>query len=105
MAKPTQYCKVKKKESACNAGNPGSIPGLRRPPGEGNGYPLQYSWATLVAQLIKNLSAMQETLVHSLGQEDPLEKNCLPTPVLLPGEFHGQRAWQAIAQGVTKGRT
>ena len=48
---------------------------------------------------------MQETLVHSLGQEDPLEKNCLPTPVLLPGEFHGQRAWQAIAHGVAKGRT
>ena len=43
------------KESACNAGDPGSIPGLGRSPGEGNGYPLQYSWASLVTQLVKNL--------------------------------------------------
>ena len=43
-------------------------------PGEGIGYPLQYSWASLVAQLVKNLSAMQETLVRFLGQEVPLEK-------------------------------
>ena len=42
--------------------------------GEGIGYPLQHSWASLVAQLIKNLPAMQETLVQSLGGEDPLEK-------------------------------
>ena len=51
------------KESACNAGDPGSIPGLGRPPGEGIGYPLQYSWASLVAWLVKNPPAMQETLV------------------------------------------
>ena len=44
------------KESACNAGDLGLIPGLERFPGEGNGYPLQYSWASLVAQLVKNLS-------------------------------------------------
>ena len=62
------------KESACNVGEPGSIPGLGRPPGEGTGYPLQYSWVTLVAQLIKNLPAIQETLVCSLGRKDPLEK-------------------------------
>ena len=43
------------KESACNAGDPGSIPGLGRSPGEGNGYPLQYSWASLVTQMVKNL--------------------------------------------------
>ena len=49
------------KESACNAGNPGSIPGSGRSPGEGIGYPLQYSSASLVAQLVKNLPAMQET--------------------------------------------
>ena len=42
------------KESSCNAGDPGSIPGLGRSPGEGIGYPLQYSWASLVAQLVKN---------------------------------------------------
>ena len=38
------------------------------------GYPLQYSWASLVAQLVKNLPAMRETWVQSLGWEDPLEK-------------------------------
>ena len=62
------------KESACNAGDPGSIPGLGRSAGEGICYPLQYSWASLVAQLVKNLLAMQETWVQSLGWEDPLEK-------------------------------
>ena len=46
------------KESACNVGDPGSIPGLGRSPGEGIGNPLQCSWASLVAQLVKNLSAM-----------------------------------------------
>ena len=51
------------KESACNAGDPSSIPGLGRSAGEGIGYPLQYSWASLVAQLVKNLSAMWETWV------------------------------------------
>ena len=51
------------KESACNAGDPSSIPLLGRSPGEGIGYPLQYSWASLVTQLVKNLSAMWETWV------------------------------------------
>ena len=51
------------KESACNTGNPGLIAGLGRSAGEGIGYPLPYSWASLVAQLIKNLPAMQETWV------------------------------------------
>ena len=50
------------------------IPGSGRSPEEGIGYPLQYSWASLVAQLVKNLPAMQETWVRSLGWEDPLEK-------------------------------
>ena len=61
------------KESACNAGDPGSIPGLGRSAGERIGYPLQCSWASLVAQLVKNLPAMG-TWVQSLGWEDPLEK-------------------------------
>ena len=61
-------------ESPCNAGDPGSIPGSGRSTGEGIGYALQYSWACLVAQLVKNLPTMQETLVRSLGWEDPLEK-------------------------------
>ena len=50
------------------------IPGLGRSPVEGIGYPLQYSWASLVAQLVKNLPAMWKTWVQSLGWEDPLEK-------------------------------
>ena len=62
------------KESTCNAGEPSSIPGLGRSAGEGIGYPLQYSWASLVAQLVKNPPAMQEIWVRSLGWGDPLEK-------------------------------
>ena len=53
---------------------PGLISGSGRSAGEGIGYPLQYSWASLEAQLVKNLPAMQETRVRSLGWEDPLEK-------------------------------
>ena len=62
------------KESACSAGDPGSIPGSGRSPGEGNGYPLRYSSVSLVAQLVKSLPAMWETWVRSLGWEDPLER-------------------------------
>ena len=62
------------KESACNAGDPGSIPRLGRSAGEGIAYPLQYSWASLEAQLVKNLPAMQETPIQFLGWEDLLEK-------------------------------
>ena len=66
-------CDSAGKESTCNAGDPGSIPESGRSPGERIGYPLQYSWASLVAQLGKN-PAMRETWVWSLGWEDPLEK-------------------------------
>ena len=62
------------KESTCNAGDPGSIPGSGRSAGEGIGYPLQYSQASLVAQLVKNLPAMWETWIRSLDWVDPLEK-------------------------------
>ena len=58
------------KESACNAGDASLIPVLESSPGEGVCYPLQYSWASLVAQTIKNPPAMQETPVRFLGQED-----------------------------------
>ena len=61
------------KEYACNAGDPGSIPGSGRCPGEGIGYPIEYSWASLVAQLVKNQHTVQETWVRSLGWEDSLE--------------------------------
>ena len=61
-------------ESACNAGDSRSIPRSGKADGEGIGYPLQYFGASLVAQLVKNPSAMWETWVRSLGWEDPLEK-------------------------------
>ena len=77
------------KESACNARDPSLIPGSGRSTGEGIGYPLQYSWASLVAQLVKNPPAMQEIWVGSLGWEDPLEKGKVPTPVFWPRELHG----------------
>ena len=59
------------KESACNVQDLGSIPGLGRSAGEGIGYQLQYSWASLVLQTVKNPPATQETWVPFLGQEDP----------------------------------
>ena len=77
------------KESACNAGDPGSIPGSGRATGEGIGYPLQYSWPSLVAQLVKYFPAMQETWVLSLDWEDSLEKGKATQSNILPREFHG----------------
>ena len=71
------------KESAYNAGGPGLIPGLGRPPGEGVGYPLQYSGASLVAQLVKNPPAMQETPFDSWVGKMCWKRDKLPTPVLL----------------------
>ena len=76
------------KESSYNAGDSGSIPGLGRSTGEGIGYSLQYSWASLVAQMVKNPPAMWETWVRSLDWEDRLEREWLPTPEFWPGEFH-----------------
>ena len=61
------------KESDCNAVDTSLIPGSGRSPGEGTGYPLQYSWASLVDQLVKNPPAMWETWVQSMGWEDPLD--------------------------------
>ena len=62
------------KESTCYAGDPSLIPGSGRSTGEEIDYPLHYSWASLVAQLVKSPPAMRETWVRSLGWEDPLEK-------------------------------
>ena len=59
------------KESAWNAGDSGSIPRLGKSPGEGIGYPLQYSWTSLVAQMVKNTPAMWETWIRSLGWKTP----------------------------------
>ena len=76
------------------------IPGSGRFAGERIGYPLQYSWASLVARLIKNLPAMQETWVQSLSWEDPLGRERLPTPVFRPGEFHGLYSSAAAAKSL-----
>ena len=77
------------KESTFNAEDSSSNPGSERSAGEGIGYPLQYSWASLGAQLVKNPPEVQETWVRSLGWDDPRRRERLPTPVFWPGEFHG----------------
>ena len=89
------------KESAYNAGDPGLIPGLGRSPGEGIGYPLQFSWAFLVAQLVKNPPVMQETWVQSLGWEDsPGEGTGYPL------QYSGQEnSMSCIVHGVAKSQT
>ena len=61
-------------ESVCNAGEPSSIPESGRSPGEGINYPLQFYWASLMAQKVQNLPTMQKTWVQSLSWEDPLEE-------------------------------
>ena len=75
------------KQSACKAGDPGSIPGLVRSPEEGIGYPLQYSWTSLMAQSVKNLPAGQETWVRSLGWEDLLEEGVATHSTVLAGRI------------------
>ena len=82
------------KESSCNAGDPGLSPRSWRSAGEEIGYPFQYSWASLVAQVIKNLPAMQETWVWTLGWENPLAKGKATLSSIL--------AW---VHGVAKSRT
>ena len=89
------------KESTCNAGDPGLISGLGRSPGEGIGYPLQYSWASLVAWMVKNSPAMWETWVPYLGWEDLLEDSRATHSTIL--------AWRipmhATVHGVSKSLT
>ena len=77
------------KESHCNAGDPGSIPRSGRSSGEGIGYPLQYSWVSLVAQLVNHPPAMRETWVYPWVGKIPWRRERLPTPVFWPREFHG----------------
>ena len=91
-------------ESACNAGDPGSFPGSDRSSGEGIGCPLQYSWASLVAQMVKNLPSVQDWgsipgLGKSLGEGNgyPLQYSGLENSM-------DRGAWQAT-QGVTKSQT
>ena len=86
------------KEFACNAGDPGSIPGSGRSTAEGISYPLQYSWASLVIQLVKDLPAMQETWFNSrVGKI--WRKDRLPTPVFLgfPGDSDSKESACSMA--------
>ena len=86
-----------------DAGDASSIPGLGRSPGEGIGYRLQYSWASLVAQVVKNLAAIQETWVQFLDQEDPLQKgNGYPFQHFYLENPMDREAWQAMIQGISK---
>ena len=80
---------------ALNAGDPGSIAGSGRSSGGGISYPFQYSWASLVAHLVKNPPAMWETWVGKI----PWRREGLPTPVFRPGEFHEPSSpWVAKSQ-------
>ena len=94
------------KESTCNAGDPDLIPGLGRSSGEGIGYPLQYSWASQEAQTVKNLPAMWETWVWSLGWEGPLEEGMATHSSILAWRIPMDRgAWQAAIHRVAKSQT
>ena len=96
----------KKKDSICNAEDPSWIPGSGRSPGEGIGYPLQYSWDPLVAQRVKNTSAMQETWVQILGWGDPLEDGMATHSSIIAWRIPMDRgAYQATVHGVTKSQT
>jgi len=80
------------KEFTYNARDPGLIPGSGKSPGEGIGYSLQYSWASLVAQTVKNLPAMQDTWIRFLGWENPLEEDTAThSSILCLGNPYGQR--------------
>ena len=89
------------KESACNAGDPGSIPGWESSPGEGPGYPLQHSWASLVAQLVKKALTEWETPVRFLAWEDSPE-----TGMATPLQYSGLENFvDFTVHGVAKSRT
>ena len=86
------------KKSACNPRDSGSFPGSGRSPGDGISHPLQYSWASLVAQTVENLPAMQETWVRSLGWEDLLEEGMATHSSILAWRI----PWTEGPGGVTK---
>ena len=81
------------KQSACNAGDPSLIPGLGRSTGEGLGYPLQYSWASFVAQLVKICPQCGRPGFYPWVGKIPWKRERLPTLVFWPGEFHGLSPW------------
>ena len=82
------------------------IPGSGRSPGEGIGYPLQYSWASLVAQAVKNLPAVLETWVQSLDREVPLKEGMATHSSILAWRISMDRGvWWATVHEVAKSRT
>ena len=82
------------------------IPGLGRSPGEGIDYPLQQSWSSLVAQMVKTLPAMQETWVRSLGCEDTLEEGKATHSIILAWRIPMDRgAWRATVYGIAESDT
>ena len=92
-------------KESCNAVDPSSIPGVRRFPGEGVGYPFQYSWASLVAQTVKNQPAMRRPGFDPWvgkspgeGNDNPLQNFCLETSMDIG-------AWRATVHGVAKSQT
>ena len=94
------------KESACNSGDRGSTPELGGSLGEEIGYPLQHSWASMVAQTVKNPPAVQETWVRSLGWEDPLQEGMATHYSILAWRIPMDRgAWWAMVHGVSKSQT
>ena len=97
------------KEFACNLGEAeetGLVLGLGRSSGKGIGYPLQYSWVSLVAQMVKNPTAMRETWVRSLGWEDPLEEGMATHSSILAWRIPMDRgAWRATVRGVAQSCT
>ena len=94
------------KESAYNAEDPGSIPRSGRSPGEGISYPLQFSWASLVTQMVKNLPAVWDTWLRSLGWEDPVEEGTATHSSILAWRIAMDRgAWWATVHGVAKSWT
>ena len=98
------------KESTCNAGDTGSNPGLGSTSAEGIGSPLQHSWASLVTQMVKDLSAMWETWVQSLNWEDPWRRAWQPTPLFLLENPHrqslvGYSPWSHKESDMTKHST
>ena len=98
--------KLAGKESSCNARHPGSISGSGRSPGEGIGYPLQYSWVSLVAQTVKNPPVMRKTWVRSLGWENPLEEGMTTHSNILGWRIPmGRKDQRTTVHGVAKIQT
>ena len=90
------------KESACKAGDPSLIPGSVRSPAEGIGYPLQYSWASLAAQMVKNLLQCGRPGFDPWVGKIPWRRTWQPTPVFCLEYPHGQKSLASYSPRVIK---